>query len=42
MSLISFITTAWKSFAKYLGYELDIWTVAGILMLILAPVAFVR
>lgn len=42
MSLISFITQVWKSFALQLGSDMGIWTVACILMLILAPVAFVR
>lgn len=43
VSLITFITSAWKSFLKEVcGFDLTLWTVAGILMVILLPVVFVR
>lgn len=43
LSLVSFITQAWKSIAKEVfGYEADIWVFAGALMCILIPIAWVR
>lgn len=43
VSLITFITSAWKSFLhEVCGLDLTLWNVALILMLVLLPVVFVR